>query len=374
MIALGEERRYFCRRCEQAYYREAQDRELVDHEIDAAAERLRIQEAARERVRAEAERPRLMPLDRDALDYLPEPVEMLAGVLPARGGLALLSGSRELGKSLLALSWSGAVSGAVAAWQGHTVPEPGPVLYVAQEGFHGVPRRIWAWEEHNDADLTAVHWLNAPLDLKKETHADELAKVATDLGAIMIVLDSARATGAGREDTEDMGCYVRGLERLREATGALALVLHNSGWDGSRERGSTLLPDAMDTTLHLEGDPRGVRTLRHRKHRDGDEMTPLALEFTSVAGTGSGVLVPATAGAVLGEQLQLRSRLLAVLSASPGSTTQGLADSLGISKDRAARLLSGMREQVRDRSTTRRREWVLTEEGEAELADDRGDS
>lgn len=241
--------------------------------------------------------------DRDALDALPEPVELLSGILPARGALVVFTGSRGLGKSLLTQSLSGAVSCGLDHWHdpAHVVSEHGPVLYVAREGFHGVPRRVRAWETHHGRRLDAVTWLPSPVDLKRPADARDLALIAADLGAVAVVTDSARATGAGKEDTEDMGAFVSGLEAVAKFSGALVLTLHNTGWDDSRGRGSTLLPDAADTVLHLDGkpDPGSVRTLKHHKHRDGDMIDALRFRFLKVEGTDSGVLVPTDAPAVV---------------------------------------------------------------------------
>lgn len=251
-----------------------------------------------------AARARFHLLDRDALDALPEPVELVAGVLPALGALVVLTGSRGRGKSLLTLSLSGALSCGLSHWYGpgHTVTSHGPVLYVAREGFHGVPRRVRAWEDEHGHRLDGVSWLPSPVDLKNAAHARDLALIAADLGAVMVVTDSARATGAGKEDTDDMGQYVKGLERVATGSGALVLTLHNTGWDDTRGRGSTLLPDAADTVLHLDGkpDPGAARTLTHHKHRDGDMLDApgLRFRFRKVEGTGSGVLVPTDDGAV----------------------------------------------------------------------------
>ncbi|MBW4033503.1 MAG: AAA family ATPase [Acidobacteria bacterium] len=247
--------------------------------------------------------PRFRVLDRDDLDNLPVAVEMIGGVLPAQGALTVIAGSFGFGKSLITLDWSGTISTpALTSWYSpdHPVNSHGLVLYIAREGFYGIPKRVRAWEIEHGHRLDDVKWMPDPIDLKKPADAADLKFIAGDLGAVLIVTDSVRATGAGAEDTADMGAYVKGLETLTGA-GFAVISPHNTGWDTSRPRGSTVLPDAADTLFILEGgrNPGDIRMLRHQKHRDGEPITKgLSFGFKEIPGTESGVLVPATATAL----------------------------------------------------------------------------
>lgn len=304
---------------------------------------------------------RFSPMSRDALDRLPEPDPLVDGLLPAKG-LAMLAGSRGLGKSLLTLSIAGTIATDLPAWIGMDVRHHGPVLYISQEGFHGVPRRVRAWEAWQNRRTDRIVWLPDPMDLKRRADAHQVAALARHFGAVMVVVDSARATGAGAEDTKDMGAYVHGLESVAAKSGALTLVLHNSGWDGTRERGSTLLPDACDTTLILEGDPDGLRTLRHRKHRDGDMLTtPLGFTFRPMDGTHSGVLIPADATAA---PTTNRDRVLAYVRNHPGESSGAVATNLGLHRPNVSRDLHGLAADglIRNDGTQQRPAWVAPRE------------
>lgn len=265
--------------------------------------------------------PRWKVLTRDALDDLPEPRDLIQGVLPERG-LAMLAGSRGLGKSLLALDVVAHVAVGLPNWCGRNVRVKGSVLYVAREGFAGVPERVRAWELNMGQRCEQVLWLPEPMDLKRSRDAECLAALASEHGVAVVVVDSARATGAGAEDTKDMSKYVEGLEIVQDAFGGLVLTLHNTGWDATRERGSTLLPDACDTTLLLTGSSCGVRRLENRKYRDGEPFSePLGFEFLPVAGTVSGVLSLCSAS----RPGTIRDRLLNLIEAEPGLTSSDLA-------------------------------------------------
>jgi AAA domain len=280
-------------------------------------------------------------LTRKELRDMPEPDPIIEQVLPGPRSLVALTGSRGLGKSLFALDMAGAISTNLPTWTGFDVRHHGTVMYMSREGFPSVPSRVDAWEAARRRTLDNVLWLPGPVDLRRPLHARSVGWLVREHGAVMVVVDSARATGAGKEDTGDMGEYVVGLETIRDISGALVLVLHNTGWDTTRERGSTLLPDACDTTLHLDGDPAGLRSLKHRKHRDGEMLTgPLWFRFRHVEGTASGIFDPTDSP---GDDRTLRTLVLGFVASAPGIPTKGIVDELQRPRESVSRALSTLR-------------------------------
>lgn len=51
---------------------------------------------------------------------------------------------------------------------------------------------------------------------------------------------------------------IQACDWLREKTGCAVMIVHHSGVDGSRPRGSTALFGAVDTLVKVEGDGRMV--------------------------------------------------------------------------------------------------------------------
>ncbi|WP_246209974.1 AAA family ATPase [Nocardioides piscis] len=274
----------------------------------------------------------------------------------------MLAGARGLGKTLLALSWAAAVATGQETTGNIPVRVHGPVVYIALEGFHGIPRRLRAWEAHQGVRADGIIWVRDGLNLRDWVEADLLGRVVAHYGAVLTIVDSVRAAGAGKEDTQDMGAFVKGLERVQQSAGGLVLALHNTGWDAERERGSTLLPDACDTTLLLKGDPAGVRTLHHRKHRDGEMLEhPLAYAFRKIEGTGSGVLLPTD---VPGASATLPDLLLAAIHRTPGMSTGYYATELNRHRPNTATALTGLATEgrVRNDGTKNRPTWVIPAE------------
>lgn len=319
-----------------------------------------VEVSARATAGAEMARRRWRLMTRDDLELMPKADQLVEGLLP-RAGLAMLAGSRGLGKSLLTLDICAHVATGLPFWCGRALPRHGPVLYIAMEGFDGIPERVRAWEAVAERRCERVVWLSDRLDLKRTIDAELLGALAADLGASVVVTDSARATGAGAEDTRDMSSYVEGLEVVQSAFGGLVLVVHNTGWDGSRERGSTLLPDACDTTLLLSGNPRGVRTLEHRKHRDGESLTSgLTFEFRPAPGTKSGVLVPCSADGAE----TMRDRLQALIEREPGQSTGRLAGRIGANRSNVATALGRLAAEglLHNAGTRERPAWEISVE------------
>lgn len=354
-------------------------------------------------VLASAER-RFHLFDRDAVVSLPDPLDLVTGVLPPLGEIGELSGSRGLGKSLTALDLSAHVAadpdkvpdGAADLWAGvRRVNIHGPVVYVAREGWQGFGKRVRAWERfgwpgagvsglRGERRLSGVTFTPSGVDLRKPDDAYALGMLSKARGAVLVVLDSAQGTGLGAEDTADTARFNAGVRIVRDVSGAALLVLHNAGWDESRGRGSTLLPDIAGSVVHLTGDPKGLRVLRDQKFRDGTAGDALGFTFHKiVVGTDangrevtSGVLVPADLPAeALAEVNELRGRCLRALDASPGASAEDVRRVLDLdTKDKASRLLKALESAgaVENLGAKNRGAWHLSADGRKSLVADDG--
>ncbi len=143
----------------------------------------------------------------------------------------------------------------------------------------------------------------------------------------------------------------------------LVLVLHNTGWDTSRERGSTVLPDACDTVLLLHGHAQGVRTLTHRKNRDGEFLeSGLELAFRAVEGTSSGVIVPVV------RTDSLAARLVQAVTENPGGTSTRYAEVLHAERTVVSRTLSDLQRgrQLRNMGTGAAGAWHPVQRDDAD--------
>ena len=158
----------------------------------------------------------------------------------------------------------------------------GPVLYAIGEGIRGLKYRIESWKlahpEANVDDIEAnFHVIPlAPRLLEKE-QAGMLVNTATELAEVtglkLVIIDTwARAlTGGDENSAGDAGVAVDILDTVRRKTGATTLVVHHSGADGTRERGSTALRAAADTSIAMmKNEQDGVISFICKKQKDAE--------------------------------------------------------------------------------------------------------
>ena len=165
-------------------------------------------------------RDRLLSLDA----FANLPVRPLVDGLLYRDTLAQLAGPPGSYKSFVSVGMACAVAAGVV-WEGHRVPEAGPVVYVAPEGGSGLRVRVLAWCEHNKVPVEQVarnlHVLREPLALADERDVQEAVEVAAEVGALLTVLDTRARCTAGLEENSatDQGHAIAAAERIQRASG-----------------------------------------------------------------------------------------------------------------------------------------------------------
>ena len=188
-----------------------------------------------------------------ALRNLPQPATLITSLMDV-DTLALLYGRRGSYKSFLALDWAMCMAYG-RRWHFQAVTA-GPVLYVCAQGAHGVDQRIDAWKRHNGVigDTDELDTLPEAIKLLSPSSAGELADVARDIGARLVILDTwARCTVGGEENsTKDMGLAIEQADVIRRRSGACVLAVHHSGKDSTASaRGSSALEAAFDSVFEV---------------------------------------------------------------------------------------------------------------------------
>lgn len=218
-------------------------------------------------------------LDTSGLDRIASPEPILDGVLYA-DSIAWLIGPPGHGKSFVALDIAGSV-GTGEAWQGYRA-SPGPVLYLIAEGASGLRQRVRAWESANGHSMVGVRFLPMPVQAAVDGDWQALCKLAGELKATLIVVDTQARSTVGMEENSarDMGLFVAAAERLRKASGACVLVVHHQGRTGEHMRGSTALEGAATTILRVTKVD-DVITLACAKQKDAAPFNDIALRLAS---------------------------------------------------------------------------------------------
>lgn len=231
--------------------------------------------------RTEPANPRLVPIAWADVSALPRRQSIVQGLLD-RGAMSVVYGGSNTGKTFFVLDLTLAVARGIG-WRERTV-RPGAVIYIAAEGGLGIEERLTAYRVHHEVDATQVpFWLiPEPINLCK-TGEDvtlliaRLAEIKPPVPIEIIVVDTlSRAMAGGNENSpDDMGAFVRNIDRLRIQTKAHVLVIHHAGKDeGKGARGHSLLKAAADTEIEVtKNTATGIAiatVAKQRDHRGGE--------------------------------------------------------------------------------------------------------
>ena len=226
---------------------------------------------------------------------LPPPSWLISPILPL-GGLVGLYGPSGNGKTFVALDMALSVATG-ASWQGRSV-ERGFVVYVSAEGGSGIGKRVKAWlQAHSlDASQADIAWIIESIAVDGESEDIDALIDRIDLEVerqpSMIVLDTMARVFVGDEnETADMGSFVKGVDKLREAFGCTVMVVHHTPRaDSYRERGNGAFRGATDTMIRVLKEDVSI-TVSCDKQKDAEEFEEIALELTKVEGTDSCIVV-----------------------------------------------------------------------------------
>jgi hypothetical protein len=219
------------------------------------------------------------------LEALPEPEWLVNGIIPA-DGLTTLYGAPGSTKSFCILDAALCIASGVP-FHGHAV-KAGTGVYCVGEGLRGLRWRIEAWKlAHPEADYDlleknlviiphAPRLLEATEQVMLNNTCKEVAEDRGDLRLFIIDTWARSLTGGDENSAQDAGVAIDVCEKVRAETGATPFIVHHSGADGLRERGSTALRGASDCTLHMDRqESSGIITLSQKKSKDSEPFTPM---------------------------------------------------------------------------------------------------
>ena len=148
--------------------------------------------------------------------------------------------------------------------------------------------------------------------------ASALIEVVDELQPVLVVIDTlARCLVGGDENSaRDVGMAVDVAERLRQVSSAAVLLIHHSGVDGARVRGSSALEGAADVIIEAKADGTNVR-FRCVKSKDAAPFEDIYLALQPVA--SSVALYCQNGVAVVEELARSETDLLEVVLAVAGS-------------------------------------------------------
>lgn len=242
------------------------------------------------------------------LDALPEPEWLVKSIIPA-DGLTTLYGAPGSTKSFCILDAALCIASGTP-FHGNAV-KAGSAIYCVGEGLRGMRWRIEAWKlAHPEADVSlleqnliiiphAPRLLEATEQVMLSNTCKEIAEDRGDLRLFIVDTWARSLTGGDENSAQDAGVAIDVCEKVRAETGATPFIVHHSGADGLRERGSTALRGASDCTLHMHREEAsGIITLSQKKSKDSEPFTPLKFQLQQYG--HSVVLKHMSAGAATG--------------------------------------------------------------------------
>ncbi|MDN5766359.1 MAG: AAA family ATPase, partial [Humibacillus sp.] len=240
------------------------ERQLAfNRSVSEAADKIRVSEAARERIAAEksAANP-APPFDsgtlREVLARPAAPPMRVEGLMPWASG-TLLVAQRKTGKTTLMLNYARSLL--------HDEPLLGRFAVRPVEGIVSVlnyevsGEMLGRWADEHGIDRDRLYLVNLRGRRNPLSHPEDRQRLADDLrsrGTEALIVDPfGRAyTGTSQNDPGEVGSWLVDLDLFaRSEVGASELMLTaHAGWNGERTRGSTALEDWADSIITMTRD------------------------------------------------------------------------------------------------------------------------
>lgn len=205
--------------------------------------------------------------------------------------LGLIFGAPGGGKSFFAVDIACSIATGTP-WMSNDVKQ-GQVFYIAGEGHNGLARRFKAWETARGVTIEAgrIFKSGGAMQALDEESVKEVSDMIADQvlasgempGAI--VIDTlARNFGAGDENsTEDMSKFIQHVDKwLRQRFKCCVIIVHHSGHNMERARGSSALKAAVDAEYEISKDESGNVKIRTTKMKDAELPGDLILRLKGV--------------------------------------------------------------------------------------------
>jgi hypothetical protein len=165
--------------------------------------------------------------------------------------------------------------GTGGVWDGQIIAKR-PYIWIAGEDLDGVRAMDEAWKRaHPEASLPEGWFLDGEVDLSTDDKVTEVLRKLEDLPMSPLIVFDALSDMIGdlKEDSsQDMiRVYKGGFRRISEEREASLLVLHHSGWNTTRERGSSAIRAKSDIVAQItKFDPANdFSEYKQHKRRDG---------------------------------------------------------------------------------------------------------
>lgn len=296
------------------------------------------------------------------LDKIPPAIPIVPDVFFVNT-LHQMFGSPGSGKSLIALD--------IAC----TTSQLYPVVYVAAEAIEDYEARVNAWRAHHGRPVENLYFWREPLRLGSEQAVHRFIDLVSPLRPGMIILDPLADCMIGLDESsqDDMGLAIYAMNTIRRHTRAAVNIVHHTGWNDERERGSSLLRAACRIVIKIEMRDDGLIRFSCIKKNQGEKFAPRL--FRLVAAGEMGSVLPLPARMVMIGRITPTERMLKVLEAltteplKNGATHTQLVQDTQIPAGTLNRVLTALIHAgyIRMDEEGRSRKYKMTDEGQDAL-------
>ena len=180
---------------------------------------------------------------------------------------------------------------------GQQEAQSGKIVYIAGEGASGVQKRLLGWLSRNNTSPEDISdtffFLDRAVD-PASAHSRErlIENISQIAGSVdLIVFDTLARCMTGDENSQrDMNAFIAGVDEIKDQLGCSILLVHHTGYSSSeRERGSSVLRAAVDTSIMLKrGSADFTAELTVQKQKDDGRAEKLLLKG-AIEDLGDGV-------------------------------------------------------------------------------------
>lgn len=202
--------------------------------------------------------------------------------------LIMVHGPSGGGKTFLVLDWVCSMAGQLPEWFGHKI-HPGPAVYLAGEGHHGLRGRVAAWKHHHQVKSLQMWLSREGCDLNTP---EGYLRVVDNVRAlpqrpVLIVVDTLHRFLAGDENSaQDAKTMLDACGNLMREFSCSVLLVHHTGVSDEaqhRARGSSAWRGALDIEISVvpAKDDEPMQIIQ-RKSKDAELAAPLAASLQTV--------------------------------------------------------------------------------------------
>jgi AAA domain len=249
-----------------------------------------------------------MSADHDPSKFISYPItellklkrrEMHIPNLFLRKGVTTIAALSGAGKTTI--MFSAGLYAAIGLWGGELIKQR-PLFWIAGEDQDGLRAIFEAWCLHNPDRQPDARFMDEAVDFSNDDEVDKLIKHLEELGVVqpLIIADAlADILGDLNEDkANDINKIYRNVWRVVNRFDACFVVLHHSGWDERRERGSSAIRAKSDILILIVSFDveAGSIELKHRRLRGGKPLDQFFLSAKLIPVTGYAQPIPIVTG------------------------------------------------------------------------------